>query len=204
LARRCLFFISLWFFVFQFDTVKSDTNLLPEHETSLYFNIGGSTSLEPTITQWGTGYSGGVGIGLGLSRIFSLVFDANYFYFPLDPAFKGPGKDMFHLIFLANGKFRFIPQDNPVIPYGTIGVGADYFDEAETKVNEPPYFNNFTVAGGNGFALAILGAIGMDIRLDSSKAIFLQYGITAIASKYYAGLSGFDLVTFKMGLKLNF
>ncbi len=106
MARRYLFFITLSFFVFQFYAVKAETNLLPEHETSLYFNIGGSTSLEPTITQWGTGYSGGGGDWLRTIEDFFTVFlTPTIFTFLLDPAYKGPSKDMFHLIFLANGKF---------------------------------------------------------------------------------------------------
>jgi hypothetical protein len=191
--------------------LRADTQLSPEHETSLYLDIGGSAdaaAYEDT-HLWNNGFNIGAGIGCNVSRIFSFIWDAHFNYFPYNPNYYQPpngvkftGGDVFDTLLMVNGKFKFIPEDNPVVPYALIGSGVDFYYGVPTV----PYF--WTTPGGSGAVFTVRLAIGTDFRLDPKTALFLQYNyvgmpLTGFGGLDYDAVSGISWVMANVGLKLT-
>lgn len=171
---------------------------LPEHQISLYLDVGGAVPAEPT-DSWRSGFSGGVGIGADLSRAFSVILDAHYENFPASPA----AHDFNDILVMIDGKLRFVTEDNPVVPYGVLGLGANFYNEQQSFLNEPPVFVNYPISGGSGVAGAFRLAGGIDIRLDIKSALFVEYGTVGFANHAYDGMGGFDWFTLNIGWKTN-
>src|ERR1700678_527205 len=103
---------------------------------SIYVNIGGTYALNPGgFNQAQTnGYNGGLGYGFGFYKLFQLLIDANSDNFPLNNnggAFNGDSGGNIRIgTLLANIRFRFLAQDNPVVPYLIGGIGAARVEQA--------------------------------------------------------------------------
>jgi hypothetical protein len=171
---------------------------------SIFVNIGWTTPLDPNnyVMNQNPGYNGGLGYGFGLSKLFQLVLDLNSDNFPLNdnsPNYRNTvvtGGNTRIGTFLANIRFRFLAQDNPVVPYLIGGMGgARVEQEAITNGNTVLVASSST---GN-FAARI--GIGIDIRLSPMAALFVEsntYGITA-----NNGSGSFDYNSFRFGGKFN-
>lgn len=108
--------------LFSAQILRADTAPDAPVKDSIYVNIGGTTPLSPAgfTSNQTVGYNGGVGFGFGLSKLFQLVFDANADNFPLNTSgvFSGlSGGNTRIGTFLGNIRFRFLAEDNPVVPY---------------------------------------------------------------------------------------
>lgn len=195
--------------------VKS--HLLPEHETSLYLNLGGTVNADNyySVPEWNPGFDGGVGLGVNASRLLSIILDAQFHYFPRNPNFKGTdgtltgGGDFSHFIVMPNLKFRFILDDNPVVPYALFGMGCDFYNVgALSETSPPPNSITSTTLPGSGAVFTIRLVLGMDVRLDAKNTLFFQYGfhgmpLAGLGGLEYDGVNGFAWIMANAGLKMN-
>jgi opacity protein-like surface antigen len=171
---------------------------------SIFVNIGWTTPFDPGYysTNQNPGYNGGVGYGFGLSKLFQLVIDANSDNFPLNynsPTYSGQavsGGNIRIGTLLANVRFRFLAQDNPVVPYLIGGMGgARVEQEAITSGNTV-----IAPASSTGNFAARFG-IGIDIRLSPMTDLFVESNTYGIASN--GGSGNFDYNSFRFGGKFN-
>jgi len=170
---------------------------------SIFVNIGGTTPFDPSgfASNQTVGYNAGVGFGFGLSKLFQLVLDANADNFPLNNnggAYNGDSGGNVRIgTFLANIRFRFLAEDNPVVPYLIAGMGA-------ATVNQDAITNGggavVSPASTTTNFAGRLG-IGMDIRLSEMTALFVESNGYGIASSN--GSANIRYNSFRLGAKFN-
>jgi hypothetical protein len=172
-------------------------------KNSIFVNIGGTTPFSPSsfTSNQTVGYNGGIGFGFGLSPLFQLVLDANADSFPLNNNggfFNGDSGGNLRIgTFLANIRFRFLAEDNPVVPYLIGGMGGarvtqDAITNAGGAVISPS-------SSSTNFA-ARLG-IGIDIRLSGMAALFVESSGYGIAGSN--GAANINYNSFRLGGKFN-
>jgi outer membrane autotransporter protein len=143
---------------------------------SLYMNVGYNANA--TYAYYGsnqntTGFNVGIGYGFRLSRLFQLVIDANADIFPLD------GNTVSHLgltggdqvvgTLLANLRYRFLAQDNPLVPYLIGGMGPAFVSQITPDNN-----GNFDNPGAPTLNFAFRLGVGVDIRLSEMTSLFVE------------------------------
>jgi hypothetical protein len=177
------------------------------HPYSLYFFGGGTTTDASYETEVSPGYNGGIGLGVDLSKLFSLIFNVRYYSLPVNPdyyksnwgaAVSGGGEQ--DLAFLINVKFKFLAQDNPVVPYVLFGTGMHLFNLEGLTTTYPNggYPFSLTSPADSGAGFALLAGIGMDIKLMSQTYLFIQGDWNGVGNKEY---QGYNFESFDMGLK---
>ena len=154
----------------------------PETSKILYAFAGFATPFDPAAfkSDYEPSYSLGGGAGIGFSKTFSLLLDANFNLFHLNPsAFPGAdlnGGSISDITLLINGKFRFISDDNPVVPYGIVGIGISFYNAQplyETTGGFPPTTTQVTTGlANNEFAFRL--ALGIDIKLKPGEYVFVE------------------------------
>jgi hypothetical protein len=169
---------------------------------SIFVNIGGTTPFSPDsfTSNQTVGYNGGVGFGFGLSKLFQLVLDANADSFPLNNnggAFNGDSGGNLRIgTFLANIRFRFLAEDNPVVPYLIGGMGAAHVEQ-DAITNGGAVIS--PASSSTNFA-ARLG-LGIDIRLSNLSALFVESSGYGIAGSN--GAANINYNSFRLGGKFN-
>jgi tetratricopeptide (TPR) repeat protein len=170
----------------------------PDNCKTLYASVGISSPYDPANFKSGfvPGYSAGGGVGLGLSKIFSLILDLQVNDFPLSskdfPGENIEGGDITDIIATLNAKFRFIPDDNPVVPYGVVGLGLSLYDEAPATVTSLGFPPSSTAYSGSSSASACFRlALGIDIKLQPGQYIFVE-------SNGIAASTGFEDITYNI------
>lgn len=173
-------------------------------QDSIYVNIGGSNPYNPKgfTTSHAFGYNGGVGFGLGLSRIFQLVFDANLDNFPLNTSALGlsgaSGGGVHIATVLANARVRFIAENNPVVPYFIGGLGAAF-----TFQDEMTNSGTVIAASASNTYFALRLGIGLDFRLSDHSALFLETNGVGVFDGKAAGFDNTVYNSFRLGAKFN-
>ena len=105
-------------------------------------NLGGSLPMSPAgfTSRQNPGYNLGLGVGIGITKNFQVVLDANMDNFPLNSAssfFTGSsitGGASRYWTFLGNGRLRLIPENNPVIPYAIGGLGLGLLTQDDMTI----------------------------------------------------------------------
>jgi opacity protein-like surface antigen len=152
------------------------------------------------------GFNVGMGYGFRLSKLFQLVIDANADIFPLDSssvaAFGLTGGNQFVGTLLANLRYRFLAQDNPVVPYLIGGIGPALVSQI-TLDNYGNLVNPGAPTLNFGFRLGI----GMDIRLSELTSLFIEADYYLIAgpnsAPYPNGTWNIAYDSIRLGGKFN-
>jgi hypothetical protein len=213
--RRSLFLVFILWVVISFSCLRAD-NLPPpnapapvEHRYSLYVFGGGTTTDASDETEVNPGYNFGLGLGVDLSQLFSLVFNVRYYSLPVNPDYyknnggatvSGGGEE--DLAFLINGKFKFLAQDNPVVPYASFGTGMHLFNLEGLTTTNPNYGYPFSLTSpaDSGVGIALLAGVGMDVKLWPQTYLLFQWDWNGILNKEY---QGYDFESFDIGLKYD-
>jgi hypothetical protein len=174
-------------------------------KNSFYFDLGGVTPISPNGFQnsWTTGGSAGFGFGFELSRLVSIVLDASYSTFPIKatqtgfPGITYSGGGIHLATLLGNIKFKFIAEDNPVIPYIIFGLGPSQFtSDALTATNGiNTATSNATAMSETDFALRF--GLGIDIKL--SKGTYLSIETNGMDGFTSDKVSSQGYMTYNMG-----
>ncbi len=189
---------------------KPAASPIPEHEISIYLNLGYANPAGPTTFSytWAFGFSGGAGIGVGISRIFSVILDVNYNSFTVNQDNlnlihqTAVGGNISDTLLMLNVKTRFSPNDDPVVPYGILGLGAAFYHADPVTITGVDFLYLSTVPGiadlnTTNFAYRI--GLGIDIGLSTQSAIFVEGSYTGTST----GSTGISYGMAHTGLKLN-
>ncbi len=161
---------------------STGTPLYPEKTKSLYFDFGGTNPYSPADfqTSYNPSFTVGAGIGFGISRIFSLIVSADFNSFALNETsvplgYGVTGGALSDALVMVSGKFRFIPEDNPVVPYGVVGLGVAFYNAQPVTVTEETYpFNVESSTGLVSSDFAFRLALGIDIKMQSGSYLFIE------------------------------
>jgi opacity protein-like surface antigen len=169
---------------------------------SIFINVGATTPLNPgsfTTTQ-NVGYNGGLGYGFGLSKLFQLVIEADSDNFPLNnslaPYNGASGGNIRIGTLLANARFRFLAEDNPVVPYVIGGMGAARVEQEAITSGGSVVSPTSSTAN-----LALRLGIGIDIRLSGLTSLYVESSGYGIAGSN--GASNINYNSFRLGGKFN-
>ena len=150
------------------------------------------------------GYSIGGGVGLGLSKIFSLLLDVDVNNFTLNtgafPGYFASGGSVWDITGTINGKFRFIADDNFVVPYGIVGMGIGFYNAQPLSLSNFGFYSTSIRTAGLSTADYIFRlALGMDIKLKPGEYIFIEGDLTGTST----GLEDITYGILKMGVTFN-
>jgi hypothetical protein len=167
--------------------------------TSLYLFGGAGLPLSPSnFTDSRTiGYQGGFGFGLSLSPSFSVVFEAQGSHFPLNaanyPSLTLTGGEVNDALLLVNGKYGFLPQGQPFVPYGIFGLGLSLFTSnllmAVDKNTQASGTTPAVSEAGFGYRLGL----GFEVKTGEGMGLFMDasgLGTTGLYNMIYAQLRG--------------
>ncbi len=169
----------------------------PDNCKTLYVGVGISSPYDPSNfkSEFVPGYSAGGGVGLGLSKIFSLILDLQVNDFPLSnndfPGKAVAGGQITDIVATLNAKFRFIPEDNPVVPYGVVGLGMGFYNEAPATVTSLSPLSTTTYSGSSSTDACFRLALGVDIKLQPGQYIFVE-------SNGISTSTGFEDITYNI------
>lgn len=158
------------------------TALYPENVKTFYGDIAITNPYSPSDFQaaYSPYFSFGAGLGQGFSRIFSAILSADFNAFvpnqsSVPPGYSVSGGEITNVLILVNAKFRFIPEDNPVVPYGVVGLGAAFFNAEPVTIAEASYpFNNASSSGLVSSDFAFRLALGIDIKMQPGSYLFIE------------------------------
>lgn len=197
------------------DRLNAASSLTQENnkiKNSFYFNIGGAVPVTPNgfVENWSKGGNLGIGYGIGVSKIFSIVVDATGSYFPVNqtnanyPSYITFQGGIGNLTFLANAKIKFIGEDSPVIPYLIAGFGPSvYLVNTITATNANTGISE-TIPSKSETDFAFRLGLGIDIRLDSGIALFIETnGLATSSSQYLANNETVGFGLGKIGMKFD-
>jgi hypothetical protein len=139
---------------------------------SIYVNGGLGFPVGPQnfAGNWSLGPQFGLGIGLGLSKMFQVVVDANIHLYASNASNNsGSFKD---LLVLVNGRLQFTPENNPVVPYGILGAGAScLFQDAPKAAGPTPSSIDIN---NNRIDWAARAGLGLDFKVSDYVSIFVE------------------------------
>lgn len=187
MKNRILSVIALLVLTLPAVPLRADEASAPESQTqdSIYVNVGSARPTMPNgfSDNWMIGGNFGVGFGFGLSPVFQLVLDANGYNFPVNISQYQTvsGGEYRDGLLLVNGRLKFIPENNPVVPYGILGIGfSTLTEDALTGTDNSGHAVN-TPASTNTSLAGRLG-LGLDFKLSGYTAIFLEFD--GVGDKY--------------------
>jgi hypothetical protein len=192
------------------------TNAKPEVAVnSFYFNGGVVGPYAPAdfVTYWTYGPSLGLGYGIGLNRMTSLVFSAHYSHFSMDqdmfgfpPPFKVTGGSINTFTLLINGKFILVGQGDPVELYLMPGLGFSQFTSEPFTLTDTSTGESITAdeTALSESGVAFRFGIGIDIRL--TKGVYLTLESDGISSSVPENVFTEQVMTssmFSFGMRLD-
>jgi hypothetical protein len=184
------------------------TVLYPENVKTFYGDIAITNPYSPSDfqTAYSPYFSFGVGLGQGFSRIFSANLSADFNSFvpnqsSVPPGYSVTGGEITNVLILVNAKFRFIAEDNPVVPYGVVGLGAAFYNAEPVTIAETSYpFNNASSLGLTSSDFAFRLALGIDIKMQPGSYLFIESNGIGTST----GLENIVYNVLKLGFKYDY
>jgi opacity protein-like surface antigen len=169
-------------------------------ENSIYINLGGSLPLSPASFTSGQsfGYNGGLGLGIGVSRTFQILLDANADNFPLNTSGSSvSGGALRVFTFLANARLKFTPENNRVVPYGIAGVGASLVAQDSSVAGST------TFPGSSNTYFVIRLGLGLEFKMSDYASLFVEPNGLLVFSANNSGAGNLLFNSFRLGGKFN-
>jgi len=178
-------------------------------ENSLLINLGGSVPMSPsnfTSTQ-NVGYNLGLGFGIGITKQFQVILDANMDTYSLNSnsaLYSGStvtGGGTRYWTFLVNGRVRLTPENTQVIPYAIGGAGLGLVVEDDLTSTSGGTATNFK-GSQNAYFTGRVG-LGLEFKLSTYASLFVEPDGYIVFSGNNSGSEDLLFGSFRLGTKFN-